>query len=79
MELVIGRIYKYKNSGKLYRIFRAGGAGWYSGRGCTKQTATPYNYFKAFDFYDATLEEVNDFLEQEMLNGMAQKTNQRGS
>lgn len=75
MELVIGRIYKSKTSGELYRIFKAGGGKWYSGRGCTKQTAVPYNFLHSGDFLDATLDEVNSFLEQEMVNGMAQKTN----
>ena len=77
MSLVIGRIYIMKTTEHAYRIFRAGGSGWYSGRGSTPQTAVPYNYLKRDYVRDATLQEVNEFLEEEMLSGMAQKTNHR--
>ena len=79
MELIIGQIYVSKLYGFSYRIFRSGGAGFYSGRGCTKETAIPSNHIRRADVRDATLEEVNKFLVLEMQNGMAQKTNQRGS
>lgn len=75
--MIIGRIYVTKRDGRTYRIFKAGGAGNYSGRGCTKETAIPYNYLKDGDVHEATLEQVNSFLENEMKNGMAQTINKR--
>jgi hypothetical protein len=74
-ELIIGRIYVSKIDGFVFRIFKLGGGGNYSGRGCTKETATPYNYLKPEDMREATLKQVNTFLEEEMKNGMAQTIN----
>lgn len=78
----IGQIYKIRypyaggvSRSVLRRITRAGGAGFYSGRGCTPQQATPDNHIRESDVTPANLEEVNAFLELEMKNGMAQENN----
>lgn len=70
----IGRIYK-TNKGALVRIFRSGGGGYYSGRGCTKKTATPYNHYREDELEPASLFEINDFLELELAYGMVQTWN----
>ncbi len=57
-KLTVGLIYE-TDSGDLVRLIRDGGAGWFSARGCTKKTATPFNRFLA----------------SEMENDMASKTN----
>jgi hypothetical protein len=72
-KLILGRIYNF--NGRLYRLFRSGGAGYYSGRGCVKSTAVPNNYLSVKDAKEATLEEVNAFLEEELINGMIQTWN----
>jgi hypothetical protein len=71
--LRIGRIYKTKREGHLYRIFQEGR--YARGRGCTKSTATPNNYLKEEDMFPATIDEINTFLEEEMRSGMAQTIN----
>lgn len=73
-RLIIGRIYKFYGT-TLYRIFKCGRSGYYSGRGFTKQTAIPNNYLSPRDALLPTTDEVNYFLEQEMKNGMAQTIN----
>lgn len=72
--LVIGRIYKFYGS-TLYRVFKHGGSGYSSGRGCTKQTAIPNNYLSPSDAVLPTTDELSCFLESEMENGMAQTIN----
>lgn len=72
-ELVVGRIYVWND--RLIRIFKYGGAGWYSGRGSTKQTAIPHNYIRAEECTIPTFAQINTFLEQEMANRMAQTIN----
>jgi hypothetical protein len=79
MEIVIGRIYRTKHLlrqyGTLTRIFKYGGQGYHSGRGCTHFTAIPYNFYRKQDLLEATIEEINYFLEWEMKSGLAQKWN----
>lgn len=76
-ELTIGRIYGRKGTVNLFRVFAGGGAGFYSVRGCTKQTAIPHNHYRAEDMYEPTIEQINWFLEQEMANGMCQTWNRQ--
>ena len=76
MALVIGRIYKLK-TGRCIRIFKSGGAGFFSGRGSNKSTAVPMNHIKEEDVVVPFIEEINAFLEEEMASGMAQTTNKK--
>jgi hypothetical protein len=69
-ELRVGRLYTRYSDGEVIRIIRGGGAGFWSGRGSTPQTATPDNYIRATDVYPANADETNSFLENEMKNGM---------
>lgn len=73
--LVIGRIYKNKQSKELFRIFRSGGAGYYSGRGYNRMGFIPSNYIRAKDMKNCSIKEINYFLEQEMKNGAARTWN----
>ena len=74
-ELRIGRIYKFRSDNELTRITRSGGAGFYTGRGCKPQTATPQNHIRVTDVVIPDRDEINQFLEMEMKNEMAQKNN----
>lgn len=74
-ELRIGRIYKTIYDDQLKRIIYAGGAGYYSGRGCKPETASPDNHIRVDDVVLPTLDEIHSFLELEMNNNMAKKSN----
>ena len=74
-EVKVGLVYRIKGTDRFTRIFRSGGAGHYSGRGCFQEDAIPYNAYRAEELEEATLKEVNDFLELEMESGMAQRQN----
>lgn len=76
-EVRVGLVYRIKGEERFTRIFRSGGGGHYSGRGCTQDDAIPYNAYRIHELEAATLKEVNDFLELEMQSGMAQKQNSR--
>lgn len=73
-DILIGGVYRTK-SGALTRIFRGNEHSHMSGRGCTPQTAVPYNGYKADDLAQPTLDEVQTFLSSEMKYGMAQSWN----
>lgn len=74
-KLTVGLIYEHE-SGDLVRLTRSGGAGWFSGRGCTRGSATPYNYYRAEHLIPADLGQINRFLASEMEAKLAAKTNQ---
>jgi hypothetical protein len=73
-KLTVGHIYETQD-GELIRLIRGGGGGYFSGRGCTRKSATPYNHYRAQDLIPATFSQVNKFLASEMEQGMALKTN----
>jgi hypothetical protein len=76
MKIVIGGIYRIKNGKReLTRIFRYGGAGLYSGRGCTPETAIPSNHFYLNQLEEPTVAEIQEFLAQEIQHNMAQTWN----
>jgi hypothetical protein len=75
MKIQVGLVYRIKGTDRFTRIFRSGGGGHFSGRGCTQEDAIPYNAYREHELEPATLKEVNDFLELEMESGMAQKQN----
>lgn len=76
MNIIIGGVYRIKNGkGELTRIFRYGGAGFYSGRGCTPETAIPHNHFYLNQLEEASVSEIQAFLAKEIEHNMAQTWN----